>query len=110
MGHSCPRVWVNAASQHSFIVSGSPSNPMIREVFDCLKGNLDLSRPDLICLDQSTPMMLLLYYGMHMLNILDLSTPILKCLDHSIPTVKCLDQNIPLLLFRLDLVLPVHIF
>ena len=55
-------------------------------------------------------MMLLLYYGMHMLNILDISTPILKCLDHSIPTVKCLDQNIPLLLFRLDLVLPVHIF
>ena len=45
----------------------------------CLKRNLDLSRPNIICLDQSTPKVLLLDHGISTANILDHSIPMVNC-------------------------------
>ena len=85
----------------------------------CLKRNLDLSRPNIICLDQSTPEVLLLDHGICTANILDHSIPMVNgliqrihtvnCLDLSISTLNCLDQSTPQPIFRLDLIPPAHI-
>ena len=47
-------------------------------VYMCLKRNLDLSRPNIICLDQSTPKVLLLDHGISTANILDHSIPMAR--------------------------------
>ena len=96
-----------------------------RSWYACYKGihvserNLDLSRPNIICLDQSTPKVLLLDQGISTANILDHSIPMVNgldqrihtenCLDHSIPKLNCLDQSTPQPIFRLDHILPAHI-